>query len=89
MVGFYGGVNYGNGYYGNGYDGGRWSNNAFRYNTYVTRVDTTNITNVYVDRNVYVNNSTTRISYNGGKYGLQARPTARNSCPSPSNATSA
>ncbi len=76
-VGFYGGVNYGAGYYGNGYDGGQWSNNAFRYNSYVTHVNTTNIRNVYVDRNVYVNNSTTRVSYNGGRYGVQARPTSQ------------
>ena len=78
-VGFYGGVNYGSGYYGNGYDGGRWSNNVFRYNTYVTRVNVTNVRNVYVDRSVYVNNSTTRIGYNGGKFGLRTRPTTQQS----------
>jgi Copper amine oxidase N-terminal domain/WXXGXW repeat (2 copies) len=74
-IGFYGGVNYGGGYYGHGYDGGRWSNNVFNYNTYVTRVNTTIVHNVYVTRNVYINNSTIRISYNGGQTGLQARPT--------------
>jgi hypothetical protein len=74
-VGFYGGVNYGAGYYGNGYTGGQWADNAFRYNTYVTHVDTTIVHNVYVDRSVVINNSTTRISYNGGPSGLQARPT--------------
>jgi hypothetical protein len=74
-IGFYGGVNYGGGYYGHGYDGGRWSNNVFNYNTYVSRVNTTTVRNVYVNRNVYINNSTTRISYNGGQTGLQARPT--------------
>jgi hypothetical protein len=74
-VGYYGGVNYGGGYYGNGYDGGRWSNNEFRYNTYVSRVNTTNIRNVYVDRNVYANDSSARIGYNGGKYGLRTHPT--------------
>ncbi|MGP6192021.1 MAG: stalk domain-containing protein [Vulcanimicrobiaceae bacterium] len=74
-VGFYGGVNYGCGYYGRGYGGGRWSNNVFRYNTYVTRVNVTIVRNVYVDRTVYVNNSTTRISYDGGHGGVQARPT--------------
>jgi hypothetical protein len=35
-VGFYGGVNYGGGYFGQGYDGGQWSNNVFRYNTFVS-----------------------------------------------------
>jgi hypothetical protein len=78
-VGFYGGVNYGAGYYGQGYDGGRWSQNVFRYNTFVTRVDTRNVRNVYVDRNVYVNHSTTRVSFNGGHGGLQARPTLQQS----------
>ncbi len=74
-VGFYGGVNYGAGYYGNGYDGGRWSNGAFRYNTYVSHVNTAVVHNVYVDRTVYVNNSTTRVSYNGGPNGVPAHPT--------------
>jgi hypothetical protein len=76
-VGFYGGVNYGCGYYGSGYVGGRWDGNHFRYNTYVTRVNITIVRNVYVDRSVYVNNSPTRISYNGGRGGLQARPNAQ------------
>jgi hypothetical protein len=74
-IGFYGGINYGGGYFGNGYSGGRWSDGVFRYNTYVTHVDTTIVNNVYEDRNVYVNNSPTRISYNGGEHGLQLRPT--------------
>ena len=74
-VGFYGGVNYGAGYYGSGYVGGQWSGDTFRYNTYVSRVNTTIVQNVYVDRNVYVNNSTTRTSYNGGPSGVQAHPT--------------
>jgi hypothetical protein len=76
-VGFYGGVNYGGGYSGRGYDGGQWSNNEFRYNTYVSHVNTTDIHNVYVNRNVYVDNSTTHVSYNGGNGGVQARPTAQ------------
>ena len=75
QVGFYGGVNYGGGYFGRGYDGGQWSNGHFRYNTYVTRVNTTNITNVYVNRNVYVNDST-HVSYSGGPRGVQAQPTS-------------
>jgi hypothetical protein len=74
-IGFYGGVNYGGGYFGNGYSGGRWEDGAFRYNTYVTHVNTTIVNNVYEDRTVYVNNTTNRISYNGGEHGLQLRPT--------------
>ena len=76
-VGFYGGVNYGAGYYGNGYDGGQWSGNNFRYNTFVTRVDTATVQNVYTDRTVYVDNSTTRPSYNGGAHGIAVRPSAQ------------
>ncbi len=73
-VGFYGGVNYGSGYYGNGYSGGRWSNDTFRYNTYVTRVNTAIVRNVYVDRTVYVNNpARPHPSYNGPG-GVQAHP---------------
>ncbi len=74
-VGFYGGVNYGAGYYGHGYVGGKWDNGTFRYNTYVSHVNVTIVNTVYVDRTVYVNDSTTRrVSYNGGPHGLAARP---------------
>jgi hypothetical protein len=79
QVGFYGGVNYGAGYYGNGYVGGRWYGNAFRYNTAVTTVNRTYVTNVYVDKTVIVNNynysTVNRTSYNGGPHGLPFRPT--------------
>jgi hypothetical protein len=73
-VGFYGGINYGFGYFGVGFVGGRWDGGHFRYNTAVLSVDTTIIHNTYIDRTVIVNN-TTRVSYNGGEGGLQARPT--------------
>src|SRR5271155_2120331 len=76
-VGYYGGVNYGAGYYGDGYVGGQWSGNNFRYNNYVTRVGPAFSSDAYTNRNVYVNNSATRISYNGGPHGLQARPTSQ------------
>jgi hypothetical protein len=67
-IGFYGGVNYGGGYGGFGFIGGSWVGGAFRYNTAVVHVNTTVITNVYVDRTVinntrYVNNS--HASFNG------------------------
>jgi len=72
-VGWYGGINYGFGYGGYGYEGGRWEGKHFSYNTYVNRVDTTIIHNTY---NVRVTNITgTRVSYNGGSGGVQARPT--------------
>jgi hypothetical protein len=72
-VGFYGGVNYGFGYTGYGYEGGYWNGPHFFYNTTVNRVTNINITNVY-QKTVIVNNST-RVSFNGGPGGVQARPT--------------
>ena len=74
QVGFYGGVNYGSGYYGTGYVGGTWANNAFRYNTAVSHVNTTVVHNVYVNRTVVVTH-VVRTSYNGGPHGIQVRPT--------------
>jgi len=72
-VGFYGGIAYGYGYTGDGYEGGRWQNGTFFYNRSVTNV-TNNITNVYekpVDPRTANN-----VSFNGGKGGVEARPTA-------------
>src|SRR5579864_5819265 len=71
-VGFYGGVNYGFGYVGVGYEGGYWRGRDFFYNTSVTRVNTTVIHNVY-NRSV-VERSVSRVSYNGGRGGINARP---------------
>ncbi|MGC2499411.1 MAG: hypothetical protein WA374_16810, partial [Acidobacteriaceae bacterium] len=73
-VGFYGGVNYGSGYNGNGYEGGYWRDNRFYYNRDVTHVNN-QIQYVYNYRvtNVY-NNS--RVAYNGGRGGLNYRPSA-------------
>jgi hypothetical protein len=76
-VGFYGGVNYGYGYGGHGYDGGRWHGRRFEYNTYVTHVNTRIVRNVYVNKTIIVNNDTTRVSYNGGAHGVQAKPSTR------------
>lgn len=74
-VGFYGGVNYGFGYGGTGYSGGEWYGGHFRYNTAVTRVNTTVVHNTYINRTVIVNNNS-RTSFNGGPHGIQARPNA-------------
>jgi hypothetical protein len=71
-VGFYGGINYGFGYFGEGYRGGRWNNGHFFYNRSVNNVDIANIHNVYDER--VENNNDNRISYNGGKGGIEARP---------------
>ena len=73
-VGFYGGINYGFGYGGVGFAGGEWRGGGFYYNRSVTNVSVTNVTNVY-NRTVIVNNHSTT-SFNGGRDGIQARPTA-------------
>jgi YXWGXW repeat-containing protein len=72
-VGFYGGVSYGFGYFGHGYEGGRWDNGHFFYNRAVNNVNVTIIHNVYETRVTEVNN---RVSYNGGRGGIEARPSA-------------
>lgn len=72
-VGFYGGVVYGFGYSGRGYEGGRWEGDRFFYNRSVNNV--TNITNVY-NTTVVNNVNVTRVSYNGGRGGVEMRPTA-------------
>ena len=73
-VGFYGGINYGFGYSGRGYEGGRWDNGRFAYNTSVNRVNTTIIHNTYNTRVVEGN---TRVSFNGGNGGVQARASSQ------------
>jgi WXXGXW repeat (2 copies) len=73
-VGFYGGINYGFGYGGHGYEGGYWNSGHFFYNREVTNVNVTVIHNTY-NKTVIVNN--TRVSYNGGNGGVEARATAQ------------
>ena len=74
-VGFYGGVNYGYGYGGYGYYGGRWDGRVFRYNTAVTRVNTSVVHNTFVDRSALNRRATTsRASFNGPG-GVTARAT--------------
>jgi hypothetical protein len=75
-VGFYGGVNYGFGYFGRGYEGGRWDHDRFLYNRSVTNVNIVNVHNVYNER-VVNNYNTTRVSFNGGRGGVQMRPTSQ------------
>ncbi|HTQ59276.1 MAG TPA: YXWGXW repeat-containing protein [Candidatus Solibacter sp.] len=76
-VGFYGGINYGFGYTGVGFVGGRWEHGVFAYNTAVMRVNTRVIRNTYVDRTVIRNVRVNRVSYNGGRGGIEARPSER------------
>ena len=76
-VGFYGGVNYGYGYFGNGYSGGEWRGRNFYYNRAVSNVNVTNVRNVYVNKTVINNVHVNRVSYNGGRGGLTAQPSAQ------------
>jgi hypothetical protein len=72
-IGFYGGINYGFGYFGHGFEGGRWEGGHFFYNRAVWNVNTTVIHNVYENRvNVREVN---HVSYNGGRGGIEDRPT--------------
>jgi hypothetical protein len=73
-VGFYGGISYGFGYTGVGFQGGYWSNGAYFYNSSVNNVVNVNVTNVY--NKTVINNTTNKVSYNGGKGGIAAKPTA-------------
>ena len=78
-VGFYGGIDYGFGYVGYGYYGGYWNGGQFFYNTAINRVNVNVIHNVY-SHNVVINNRpvggsiTNRVSFNGGRGGIQAQP---------------
>jgi len=72
-VGFYGGVNYGFGYGGAGFGGGEWRHGGFFYNSAVVNVNRTQVTNVYVNNTVIVNNNV-HVSYNGGNGGIQRAP---------------
>lgn len=77
VVGFYGGINYGYGYFGRGYDGGRWDGGRFYYNRTVNNINVTEIHNVYNTTVVNNNVNVTRVSYNGGNGGVNARPTVQ------------
>ena len=74
-VGFYGGIAYGFGYSGRGYTGGHWQGQQFYYNTAVSHVNVTNIHNTY-NQTVVNNTTVNRVSFNGGRGGVTARPTA-------------
>lgn len=72
-IGFYGGIDYGYGYTGRGYYGAYWNHGRLDYNRAVTNVDPAVVHNVY---NYSVPNQRPgRVSYNGGRGGIDARPT--------------
>lgn len=70
-IGFYGGVNYGFGYFGHGYEGGYWRDRTFYYNRTVNNI---NITNVHIYNKTVIENHENRVSFNGGRGGINARP---------------
>jgi hypothetical protein len=73
-IGYYGGINYGFGYVGRGYEGGYWNREHFAYNRSVNNVNVRVVQNVYNYRVTNVTN--VRVSYVGGRGGLNVRPTA-------------
>lgn len=75
-VGFYGDIDYGFGYPGRGFFGGRWRSGRFFYNRSVTNVNVTVVHNTYI-RKVEAAGPRHRESYDGGRGGIRARPTAR------------
>lgn len=77
VVGFYGGINYGFGYFGHGFVGGRWDGGHFFYNRSVSNINVTVIHNTYNETVVNNYNTVNRVSFNGGRGGIDARPTAQ------------
>jgi hypothetical protein len=75
-VGFYGGVNYGFGYGGNGYQGGRWDNGTFAYNRAANNFGSVHVASVYNAPVSAHTSASARVSFNGGRGGITARPTA-------------
>lgn len=73
-VGFYGGINYGFGYAGHGYDGGFWNHGRFFYNRAANNIRNVRVTNIY-NKALTSDRTVSRISFNGGHGGLNARPT--------------
>jgi hypothetical protein len=73
-AGFYGGIDYGFGYNSFGYWGGRWDHGRFDYNRAVNKFGGVHITSVY--NHTVINNTVSRVSFNGGAGGVAARPTA-------------
>ena len=72
-VGFYGGINYGFGYFGEGFEGGRWDHGHFFYNRSVNNLNASEMHNVY--NSPARNDNGSHVSYNGGRGGINSRPT--------------
>jgi len=73
-AGYFGKSSYGFGYFGHGFEGGYWDHDRYFYNRSVTRITNVNVVNVY-NRTVINNyNDANRVSFNGGRGGVQVRP---------------
>ncbi len=72
-IGFYGGINYGFGYPGVGFVGGEWRGGAFFYNRAVFNLGPGHFNAYY--HALPVERGFSRVSYNGGRGGIVARPT--------------
>ena len=68
----------GYGYFGTGFVGGYWSGGVFNYNTAVTNVNRTVIHNTFNRTVIHkgVVRRRSRVSFNGGRGGIHARPTS-------------
>ncbi len=76
-IGFYGDIDYGFGYTGRGYYGAYWNRGTVYYNRSVTVLNTNSVHNVY--NYAAPANRGPRTSYNGGRGGIEARPTPQES----------
>lgn len=72
-VGFYGGVNYGYGYNGHGFVGGHWHGHEFYYNRAYANVRGGRF---HVYSRLGPRFAVSRVSFNGGRGGIVAHPTA-------------
>ena len=84
-IGYYGGIDYGFGYTGHGYYGGYWNQGHMYYDRAVTNVDPAVVHNVY-NRQVPMARRN-YVSYNGGRGGIDARPTRQELAVTPSERT--
>ncbi len=73
-IGFYGGIDYGCGYSGVGYAGGYWRENEFYYNSAVTRVNVSVVSNTYETPVLNKRAAVAVVSYNGGDGGIASTP---------------
>ncbi|HEY2177887.1 MAG TPA: hypothetical protein VGH15_04835 [Caulobacteraceae bacterium] len=72
-VGYYGGVDYGYGYVGRGYYGGEWRGGRLFYNRAVSNIGSRRIATVFSRPVTPV--TTSRVSFAGGRGGLNVKPT--------------